>query len=305
MIVDTEVHVIYRMFPRELNPERSMVEPWTWHELSGDLLVAEMDHAGVDKAFLISYGAEDLPLMIENAGLSSEEFISGKKYHKAFFKKYPERFHWFATIPNPRRDDCLETLKKDFDEGATGIKIFPAQINMNLNDPKLLEVIELVRKNGKRVMLGLEEATEKTPPLKSLLHQLHSEVLSQFSDVHFQLNHGGCIDPLSNEADSVSEMARRHDNLFLSTAFLGYTAMEIGYAPDQHEYPFPIQLKRLKRLYEKVGPEKLMFGTDWPWVEDCRKYIQDVDSIRRHADFMSAEDKEKFLGLNAIRYLGH
>jgi predicted TIM-barrel fold metal-dependent hydrolase len=99
-------------------------------------------------------------------------------------------------------------------------------------------------------------------------------------------------------------MARRHDNLFLSTAFLGYVTIEAGYADDEHEYPFPNQLKRLKRLYERVGPDKLMFGTDWPWVEHVRKYVQDVDAIRRHADFMSAKDKEKFLGLNALRYLG-
>ena len=46
-----------------------------------------------------------------------------------------------------------------------------------------------------------------------------------------------------------------------------------------------------------VGPDKLMFGTDWPWVEDCRKYVQDVDSVRRHADFMSAEDKGEVPGL--------
>ena len=52
MLIDTEVHVYYRMNPIEANPEASLVQPWTWHEMGGDLLVAEMDRAKVDKAFL-------------------------------------------------------------------------------------------------------------------------------------------------------------------------------------------------------------------------------------------------------------
>jgi predicted TIM-barrel fold metal-dependent hydrolase len=285
---------------KESNPQKSLVERWSWHEHDGDLLVAEMDRAKVDRAFLISYDSDDLKLWRELYDMKPEDFLSGKKYAKYFYKKYPDRFYWFTTLPDPRREDTLEVVTKDFQEGATGIKVFPAFINMNLNDPQLMAIFGFVRKQKKLVMVGPDDSEKnpKTPSLESLVHQLNEEVLNEFPDLRFQINHAGCLDPLLPDAKIVFDMARNHGNVFLSTAFLGYNR------DDEHEYPFPLQLKRLHRLYDEVGIDKLMFATDWPWAEDCRKYVQDVDSIRRHCDFMSDEEKRRFLGLNALRYLG-
>jgi predicted TIM-barrel fold metal-dependent hydrolase len=299
MIIDTETHVIYRKFLKEANPEKSLIDPATWHELNGDLLVAEMDRAKVDHAFLISYGTNDLGLYLRRLQMDPEDLISGKKYAKYFFRKYPDRFYWFSTLPDPRRKDTLTIVEEDFRGGATGVKIFPALINMNLNDTPVMRVLDLVRKNNGLVMLGLEEtAPPETPSLHDLLRQLDEEVLEKFPDLRFQLNHAGCIDPLLPDAQIVFDLARKHENLFLSTALLGYCY------DDEHEYPFPNQLNRLHRLYDEVGAERLMFGTDWPWVERYRKYVQDVDAIRRHCPFMKEEEKEKFLGLNALKFLG-
>jgi predicted TIM-barrel fold metal-dependent hydrolase len=304
MIIDTETHVIFRMCFKQANPEKSLIEPWTWHEMGGDLLVAEMDRAGVDKAFLVSYGYGNLVLAMNNWGLEGEDFISGKKYAYQYYKKYPDRLFWFLTLPDPRREDILEVIKKDFELGAGGIKIFPALINMNLNDSKLMDIFRLARDHKKVIMLGVEETMPpQTPTLEALLSQL-DEVLQEFPDQHFQLNHAGCLDPLHADAKIVFDLARNHRNLFLSTAILGYIYNSSQEGFDGHEYPFPNQLKRLRRLYEEVGPDNIMFATDWPWLEQYRKYVQDVDAVRRHADFMTDQDKEKFLGLNALRYLG-
>ncbi len=298
MIIDTETHIIYRMFIKEANPEKSLVNPWTWHELGGDLLIAEMDRAHVDKAFLISYGVDDLRLFMKKMGMETEDIVTGKKYTRSFYKKYPERFYWFTTIPDPRREDTIEVLKKDFQDGAIGIKIFPAMLDMNLNDPKLMGIYEFVRDQEKLIIIGIDEST--LSQAQRLIRQLDTDVLNTFSDLHFQLNHAGCIDPLLPEAKIVFDMAKNHDNVFLSTALLGYI-----YPPDdEHEYPFPNQLRRLRKLYDEIGINKLMFATDWPWSEYCRKYNQDVDAIRRHCDFIKDEEKEKFLGQNALKYLG-
>ena len=86
MIIDTETHVIYRKFLKEANPEKSLIDPATWHELNGDLLVAEMDRAKVDHAFLISYGTNDLGLYLRRLQMDPEDLISGKKYAKYFFR---------------------------------------------------------------------------------------------------------------------------------------------------------------------------------------------------------------------------
>src|SRR5712691_1072044 len=89
--VDTESHVIYRVFPVESNPDRSPVFRATWHAHSGDLLAAEMERAGVDHAFLISYDAEDILWYLQMEGAGLEDCISGRKYTlESAVKKHPE-----------------------------------------------------------------------------------------------------------------------------------------------------------------------------------------------------------------------
>jgi predicted TIM-barrel fold metal-dependent hydrolase len=298
MVIDTEVHVLHRLYLAEVNPERSPTEPWSRHSHDGDLLVAEMDRARVDQAFLISYTSQDVARFLERNGMAPEDFVTGKKYACFYFEKYPDRLYWFTTIPDPRNEKALSILRKDFELGAVGIKIFPGALNIHLNHSSLIEVFKLVHSMDRLVMIGPEETSPpETPSLKTLLGEL-DEVLANFPNLPFQLNHAGCFDPLGSDGDIAIKLAKKHKNLFLSTAILGYCF------DDEHEYPFPKQLKRLRKLYNGVGIEPLVFATDWPWCEHVRKYVQDVDAIWRHCDFMSEEEKQKFLGLNAVRYLG-
>jgi hypothetical protein len=46
-----------------------------------------------------------------------------------------------------------------------------------------------------------------------------------------------------------------------------------------------------------------MWATDWPWFEDKFKYQQGVDCIRKHADFMTEQEKALFLGGTAARFM--
>ncbi|MGH9759883.1 MAG: amidohydrolase family protein [Blastocatellia bacterium] len=298
MVIDTEVHIVHRVYLREINPERSLTEPYSWHSHDGDLLVAEMDRAGVDQAFLISYTAQDVARFLERNGMGPEDFVSGKKYVRFYLQKYPDRLYWFTTTPDPRNEKTLSILKKDFEAGAVGVKVFPGILGIHMNDRHLMEVFELARSLEKLVMIGPEEtAPPETPTLEVLLAEL-DEVLSEFPNLRLQLNHAGCFDPLGPHGDIAIRLSKKHKNLFLSTAILGYCF------DDEHEYPFPKQLQRIRKLYDGVGIEPLLFATDWPWCEHVRKYVQDVDAIRRHCDFMNDDEKQKFLALNAMRYLG-
>ena len=71
-------------------------------------------------------------------------------------------------------------------------------------------------------------------------------------------------------------------------------------APDT-EYPFPWAQEMLKLLYDELGPEKLLWGSDMPGAERNVTYRQAMDYVRLHADFMSEEDKALFFGGNAAR----
>lgn len=74
-------------------------------------------------------------------------------------------------------------------------------------------------------------------------------------------------------------------------------------APDT-DYPFPWAQRALRELYEEVGPEKLLWGSDMPGTERSIAYKHAMDYVRLHADFMSDQDKALFFGGNAARVLG-
>jgi predicted TIM-barrel fold metal-dependent hydrolase len=304
MIVDTESHVIFRVFPREWNPGQSPIERASWHEYSGDLFAAEMDRSGVDKAFLISYDAVDTLWVYTLEGGTMEDCITGRKYTLEAVRRHPERFLWFATLKHPRKYDGLSLARRDISDGALGLKIFPAYLNLRADDEDLMEAYRLCATANRRVILSFEDTQPPvTPSVEEYFEQL-DRVLREFPDLKVQINHGGagspddpCSDPLRPEAGCIFEVVNGHSNVLLSTAWLGKTW------EDESEYPYPTYLRRLERLRDEVGIGKLMWATDWPWLEQYMNYPQAVNAITRHANFFTQEEKEAFLGGNAFRFV--
>jgi predicted TIM-barrel fold metal-dependent hydrolase len=297
VIIDTESHVLFRLWPIESNPDRSRVLGYTWHEYCGDLFVDEMDRAGVDRAFLISYDAEDILWFLQKNGSTLEDCVAGKKYTLAAVRKHPDRFYWFTTLKDPRRPDSLDLVEADFAEGAYGIKIFPAFFPLAVDDPSLMPAYRLCAERNRRVIIAFEDTEPPLTPAVSDYFEQLDRLLGQFPELKVQVNHAGCTDPLDPDAEIIFRVTERHENLILSTAWLGMNW------DDKTEYPFPNYLRRLARLKEAVGVEKLMWATDWPWLDHFMPYPQAVDAIRKHADFMSDEEKGLFLGENAARFL--
>ena len=274
-----------------------MVKHFTWHEHSGDLLVAEMDNAGVDRSFLISYDAEDTRWSAEAHGFSMEEFAGGKKYTLLYVRKYPDRFVWFSTVKSPRRYDSAAIVASDLEEGAAGVKIFPAYIQSRLTDRGLKQVFEVCARCGAQVLVSFETLLPpQSPSLPEYLEQLGT-VLEEFPSVNFGLMHAGCVDPLVPAAQLVFELARGFDNLYLSTAMPG------AIWDDGVEYPFANHLRRIEILAREVGVQKLMWATDWPWLDHRYKYEQAIEAIRRHANFLTEGEKATFLGGAAEAFL--
>lgn len=160
MIIDTETHVIYRVFAREVRPETPMTFRPSWHEHSGELLVAEMDRAGVDQTFLISYDADDIDWFYRFLGMEGDlsDTFGGRQYTlESGIKKFPSRFFWFATMKNVVRADSLDRTRKDLADGAVGMKVFPTYMNLAVDDPRLMEAYKVVAEAGRRLILSFED----------------------------------------------------------------------------------------------------------------------------------------------------
>jgi predicted TIM-barrel fold metal-dependent hydrolase len=185
-----------------------------------------------------------------------------------------------------------------------GFKIFPIYLRLAIDDPQLMACYRTIADAGRRVILSFEHTRPSVTYTVTECFEQLDRVLREFPELQFQLNHAGAgspddpaSDPLNDQARIVFDVTNRHENLWLSTAWLGKVW------DDESEYPYRKYLSRLKRLHDEVGPERLMWATDWPWLEQFANYPQTVNAIRLHADFLSESDKDRFMGANALRFI--
>jgi predicted TIM-barrel fold metal-dependent hydrolase len=298
VVIDTETHIFYFARNSRVNPQETRRRHFTWHEHDADLLVQEMDHAGVDRTFLISYDGEDTRWAAEQAGFAMEDFAGGKKHALAGIREFPDRFYWFSVIKNPRLYDALQLVEDDIAGGAVGFKLFPHFLQARLTDPIWLEIFARLEQRSSRLLISFEFLVPgKTLTLAEYLGQLDA-VLAEFPRLPIGLLHAGCADPLTPQAELVAQLCAKHPNVCLSTAMPG------AIWDDGCEYPFPNLLRRVERLRDTVGADRLMWATDWPWFEDQFKYKQGIDCFRKHAPFLDESELEDFLGGTALRFLG-
>jgi len=222
MIIDTETHVLRFSRSYYNNPTSKlfgMHQHFTWQEHTSDLFVAEMDVAGVDKTFLISYDAEDTRWNAELQGYTMEDFSGGRKHTLQQIIKHPERFLWFNTVKDPKRYDAAALVRADAVIGMVGVKIFPGYINVSLLEDGMLRVFEACKELDLRVLISFEALRPpKTKALSEYLSEL-DELLRTYQTVRFALLHVGCADPLTPAADAIFRLPRKHQNLYLSTPF--------------------------------------------------------------------------------------
>jgi predicted TIM-barrel fold metal-dependent hydrolase len=71
-----------------------------------------------------------------------------------------------------------------------------------------------------------------------------------------------------------------------------------------HDYPFPELRSTLQTLYERVGRERLIWGSDMPNVERNCTYRQSLQYLDRLAEgWLSETDLERIRGLNVLGLL--
>lgn len=298
MIIDTETHIMYFARNAHTMASSSRVQHYTWHEHDANLLVEEMDHAGVDRTFLISYDAEDTRWSAEHHGGTMEDFAGGRKYTLRGVREYPDRFYWFNTLKSPASYDTRALIERDLEDGAVGFKLFPAYVQATLDSREWRIIFRQLVETKSRLLISFETLR---PPESYSLEEYVAQLdatLREAEDLPVLLLHAGCADPLTPRGQVIADLCGRHSNVSLSCAMPG----EIW--DDGVEYPFARLLARVEKLAETVGVERLMWATDWPWFSDRFLYPQGLDCFRRHADFFSESEKECFLGGNAARFLG-
>jgi predicted TIM-barrel fold metal-dependent hydrolase len=69
-------------------------------------------------------------------------------------------------------------------------------------------------------------------------------------------------------------------------------------------FPFPDAQGRVREVYDLVGADRLLWGSNYPLTTRVCTYTEAVDLIRVACEFLTAEDRGKVLGGTATRVFG-
>jgi membrane dipeptidase len=297
-VIDTHLH----LFNTRLEGTKG-IPRYIQKDATVEAALVAMDRGGVAKAFLISYGAQDVGVQVRLRGVdpAAIQDVVNKEYQVDAWKAHKDRFWWFTDHIDPARPGYLDDLRRDFDTGAAGVKLLPWFHGFLADHPGFLRVFELCRERCKPIIIDLSwwyfhlqplarETTVRRKLVKSFADyaRLLDPVFRHLADVPFSLAHAGTARTTA-DYDAIFALIADHANVSCDVA-----------AATDYSAPF------LQRLVRAVGAHKVMYGTDWPyWSSGPESYRVGERRWRLIADEcpFSPEDKQQILAGNAERFV--
>src|SRR5262249_44409083 len=130
--------------------------------------------------------------------------VISKQYQVESWKAHRDRFWWFTDHVDPNRPGYLDDLEKDFETGASGVKLLPWFHGYLADHPGFLRVYELCQKRRKPIILDLSwwyfdqgfphrESPQRRKLVQSMADyaKLLAPVFRQFAAVPISLAHCG------------------------------------------------------------------------------------------------------------------
>ena len=260
-------------------------------EATAEQMLAQMDYVGVQKAVIQSghlYGRLN-------------------EHVAAAVAKYPDRFWGLAMVDEWRCDDSGQIRALDHavrELGLHGLWFLSANLHLHrrntmLDDPAFHPFWDHVRELGIPVFWF---PTPGAPGRDLYLAELAAfdRWVRRYSEIPVVLTHGLMIGRFIEDGKVVvpeeAWKALVHPNVYVELVIpimMGAT----------WEYPFIEAQPIIRQYYERLGPDRLVWGSDMPNVERHCTYRQSLDHIRRHCDFIPAGDMDKILGGNVAKVM--
>jgi predicted TIM-barrel fold metal-dependent hydrolase len=262
--------------------------PEFW-DISGDMVVKDMDAAGIDKSVLlvIDWG---LARHLGEPKLSVEEV---NRVYADAVEKHPQRLIAFAGI-DPRRNKAAEMIGRFLKEwGMKGIKFHPAA-GFYPNDKACYPIYEKALEYGVPVLLHTGES-QKPLYFKYCQPIYVQEVAMDFPDLPIILAHtGGCW---YSEAVAICNSTT---NVYLDLSWW------------QRRLPRPLEFyQALRTLLDSVSWQRVLFGSDYPFLKLLvsqerwvKAFTEIPDSVKSQGIEFKDEEIAGIMGGNAARILG-
>ena len=279
MIIDCHTHI----FPQDVlqnrfrycQKDRAFREIYNNEEarmIGPDSLVVEMDAAGVDMAVIcgFSWQSHDLCVMGNDAILEAVQRFRGRLI--GFGCVYPEE-----------PDRAMEEIKRCAGEGLCGVgELAYYTHRMTRRDIAMMEPIcGTIRTLGIPLLLHVNETVGHLYPGKGAtdLREIYRFV-SSFPDMTFILAHwgGGLI-----FYEMMPSVARATARVYYDTA----------------ASPFLYRKDVYRIAHEIVGPDRILFGSDYPLIpqERCIKEIEGTGLSQAAVDKVLGENAKHLLAV--------
>jgi predicted TIM-barrel fold metal-dependent hydrolase len=266
----------------------------------GDFGRLEWEHAG-EPCYL-----QFLPPHLEDTTARPERMLGRlygitNRYLADVVGRWPERFRGCATVDEARADEQVGALQEAVGELGLSALYFSndgfaaANYERHFDDARYFPFWEAVEALGVPVLWDIRFALRRgQADYMAEAARLRGH-LRRFPRVENVLTHG--------LPASAFDGGRIPDDLWATLREPNLT-VELLF-PLLHgatwEYPYREAQAIVRDLHSRLGPTKLLWGSDMPNVERSCTYRQSLDYLRRHCDFIPAADLDLILGGNADR----
>jgi predicted TIM-barrel fold metal-dependent hydrolase len=277
MIIDFHCHV----FPPQIKKNRNhyIESDPSFAILYGDKkaqlataeeLISSMDKAQVDKSVILNIGWTTHDLTVETNNYILESVA-----------RYPDRLIGFCSIQPLAYEAALEEIERCARAGARGIGELRPDIQMfDICDDQLMGPFMNTMKKHKLILLS--HASEPVGHIYSGKGSVTPDMLypfiTSYPDITVVLAHWGGGLPFYA---LMPEVKRALNNVYYDSAASPYL-----YSPQVYD-----------QVSQLVGAEKILFGSDYPLLEQNR-------SLKEIPPQMPTEARNLVLGGNAARLLG-
>jgi predicted TIM-barrel fold metal-dependent hydrolase len=258
-IIDPHVHVFRRdpRFPWAKETTRPPEE-----DATPEMLIELMKANGVAKTVIIQV----------------IHYRWDNSYLAHVLQQYPQYFQGVARV-NPEDAAAPDTLSKLTGEGFRGVRLSPAGNAAGdwIKGPLMPPLWK--RCNDLKVPMTILAPVTRMPDIGVLA--------DRYPDLTIVIDHmADCPVDQPEELEKLIAL-KRHAKLFVKISHTWSLSKE--------KYPWRDTWANLKRLHQAFGPERLMWGTDWPVSSRHATYAETLKSVRDEMDFLNKDDKRWML----------
>jgi len=206
-------------------------------------------------------------------------------YLAAVLKQYPTQFKGVARVnpEDPAAPDHLSRLVEQ--EGFLGVRLSPSGnpsgdwIRGALMPPLWTRCQQL------KVPMTILAPVARMPDIAALAEK--------YPDLTIVIDH---------MADSPIDQPKELEKLIALHRFPKvFVKISHTWSLSKQPYPFRDTWDQVKRLHQSFGPQRLMWGTDWPVSSPHATYAQTLSLVRDEMDFLNADDKRWMLSRSIER----